>query len=375
MLRRSINPKTLGSFGVALTVFYFLLYDSIAQEQINPQFEIKAIAGHGTSGDLIPFDAFGTASLLPPSTSNLLASRDGKRLYIFHRSQILRFELESGRLDTLSGLGWPGYRDGPASIAQFDINFYQAGGHGLSPDGRHIYLTSNGTIRRIDTTTGDVSTIYSDAFPKRNKIRSLAVGRSGKLYLLFYNRYFVMNPDNDEVKEYILDRKKQGWGEKQGQPPGYIAVDEARGVVYGIERNRKNGAFYRWPILGGDVEWLNHETTGNRHRQYTSDGPVSRMAMANPLGCVVDNEGFVYIGAGDGRTFRRYDPDTETVDSLCRVNRAPNNRNLLAWCKGDGKRNKIFGTWPSFLAFDNMGNRYVGYSVWPRLLQLEKIDP
>lgn len=337
----------------------------------------ETIVGHGVQANRIPFDAVGRAALLPSSASNLLASHDGRRLYLFSRAQVLRFDLEDNRLETLAGLGWPGYHDGPASTAQFDINFYQAGGHGLSPDGRYLYLLANGVIRRIDTATGETATLWNEELAGKGGLRSLAVGsHSGKLYLLFYSGYYVMDPETDSLRHYPLDLQSgNGWGKGRGGPPGYIAVDEERGVVYGVKRNRKSGAFYRWPIDGGVVEWLNHRATGNRGAQYTSDGPVSTMQMANPSGCVVDDAGFVYIGAGDGRTFRRFDPETDTVLSLCRADGASSGKNTLEWCRGDGKRNRVFGTWPGFLAFDNAGNRYLGYGVWPRLVRLKRISP
>jgi len=341
----------------------------------NARFEAEIIAGHGTSTLLNSLDSIGIASLLPPSANNLLVSGDGKWIYLFSRAQVLRFDPSTQRMETLSGLGWPGYRDGPASVTQFHINFYQSGGHGLSPDGRHIYLTANGVIRRIDTNTGETTTIHSTNFPDKKSVRTLAVGRSGRLYLLFHSRYFVFDPATGSSHEYQLVLSEGGWGKGRGQPPGYIAVDESRGVIYGVERNRKNGAFYRWPIRGGTVEWLNNKTTGTRHRQYTSDGPVSDMEMANPMGCTVDDNGFVYIGAGDGRTFRRFDPEKGTVTSLCQAPGSSESRILLEWCIGDGQRNKVFGTWPSFLGFDKRGDFYMGYSVWPKLVRLRKLKP
>ena len=92
--------------------------------------------------------------------------------------------------------------------------------------------------------------------------------------------------------------------------------------------------------------------------------------MANPAGLTIDSLGLVYIGAGDGQTFRRYNPDTQLVESLCAV--AGTTPNRFEWCIGDGIRNHLFGTWPSMLAIDGFGNGYFGYTVWPRLIRLKR---
>jgi hypothetical protein len=183
--------------------------------------------------------------------------------------------------------------------------------------------------------------------------------------------YAVIRPDGHaEVRPLTA-----AWGDAGGSPPGYIAVDEQRGWVYGLERNRQSGALYRWPVEGGVAEWLNHAATAGRDPiQYLSDGPVANLDMANPAGLSIDASGYVVIGAGDGRTFRRYDPDSQIVESLCTVEGTEVNDGSFEWCIGDNVRNKIFGTWPSILTFDDAGNGTFGYSVWPRLVRLRRVN-
>jgi hypothetical protein len=45
-----------------------------------------------------------------------------------------------------------------------------------------------------------------------------------------------------------------------------MVVDEARGLAYGLERNRQSGAFYRWSLDGGAIEWLNRSRGAHGRR-------------------------------------------------------------------------------------------------------------
>lgn len=327
-------------------------------------YRAETLAGHAidspfTTRDAVGRGAFGEFHLL-------VASRNGRYLYVVDQSVVLRVEVATGWVETLSGLGWPGEVDGPAEVAQFETNFYQNGGLALSPDQRHFTFTSPHVIRRVDVETGEASTLPR---PFGRSLRSLATGRqTGNLYVTDWapSSMDVIFPDGGVEARPV--HFPDGGG-----PIGFLAVDEARGVAYGLDRNRKSGAFYRWSLDGGAIEWLNSEAQGTRDPiQYLSDGPVARLDMANPGGMSIDAEGFVYIGAGDGRTFRRFDPDRGVVESLCRVP-SDAGEELFEWCFGDGVRNKVFGTWPSTLAFDDSGNGYFGYSVWPRLVMLRRL--
>lgn len=318
-----------------------------------------AIETHFNARDAVGRGAFGNFELL-------VASRNGRYLYAVDEAVVVRVEVTTGRVETLSGIGWPGEVDGPAGVAQFESNFYQNGGLALSPDQRSFTFTSPHAIRRVDVETGEASTIPR---PFGRSLRALAQGRdTGNLYVIDWlpSSMDVIFPDGG------VEARPLSYPDGGG-PIGFMAVDEQRGLVYGLDRNRRSGALYRWSIDGGPIEWLNPEATAGRDPiQYLSDGPVSRLDLANPGGFSIDAEGFVYIGAGDGRTFRRFDPDRGVVESLCR---APSDAGveLFEWCFGDGVRNKPFGTWPQALAFDDSGNGFFGYTVWPRLVMLRRL--
>jgi DNA-binding beta-propeller fold protein YncE len=324
-------------------------------------YRAQTLAGHAIASEFATRDAVGRAAF--GEFHLLVASRAGRYVYVVDSAVVLRVDTSTGWVETLSGLGWPGDVDGPPAVAQFETNFYQNGGIALMPDQRRLVFTSPYAVRQVDVETGEASTI-----PLPYKPRALAVGRdTGNLYVIDYgpSRMDVLFPDGGSERRAV---------DAAGGLVGFMAVDEARGVAYGLDRNRQSGALYRWPLDGGTMEWLNHQATGTRDpAQYLSDGPVAGLEMANPAGLSIDADGFVYIGAGDGRTFRRFDPDRGVVESLCRVPSDAGDE-LFEWCLGDGVRNQPFGTWPAILAFDDSGNGYFGYTVWPRLVALRRLE-
>ena len=336
----------------------------------HPLYVGQTIVGHNVQQRLGTRDSAGIQGL--GNYKFLAVTRDGRYIYAVE-NEIVRVDQATMRVETIAGLGWPGYRDGPGDVAQLETNTYQAGGIGLTPDGRYLYFTANNRVRRLDLRQMILETVWPSDGSTDNGLRGLAVGRSGNVYFNGWSGFYVLHPDGG-VEQRNIDAS-QAWSGNGGNPPGFIGVDEERGWVYGLERNLKSGAFYRWPVQGGQAEWLNHLSTGSRDpEQYLSDGPVERMEMANPSGLFVDKDGYVYMGAGDGRTFRRYNPDAMTVESLCWAEGYDRSANTFEWCIGDGERNKIFGTWPSFIVFDDAGNGYFGWSVWPRLVRLRRVQ-
>ncbi len=334
----------------------------------HPRYRGQTIAGHGVQSRLSTRDGRGLSAL--GDFTVIVATANGRYLYVVGE-EILRLDQASMRVETISGLGWPGSIDGPADVAQFEVNFYQAGGIGLSPDERSLYFMSPGRIRRVDVLTGEAFTVQPTAL-ERVALRGLAVGASGNVYVNDWGSGFWAITPSGAVEPRPLDLGG-AWGVGNVTAPGFLAVDEQRGWAYGLDRNRQSGALYRWPLSGGRVEWLNSQATGTRDPvQYLSDGPVTSVDMANPAGLSIDKDGFLYIGAGDGQTFRRYNPDTQLVESLCAVAGTTSAENFFEWCIGDGSRNRVFQTWPSILTLDGAGNAYFGYTVWPRLVRLTR---
>jgi sugar lactone lactonase YvrE len=130
---------------------------------------------------------------------------DGQgHLYVADKNMIRAVDLAAGKVTTLAGaFGVVGYADGPGAQATFNLP------SGLAIDGSNLYLTDteNHTIRKIDLTSADVSTIagtprepgLSDGTGGGASFREpegIAVDGAGHL--------FVADTDNNTIREMDL---------------------------------------------------------------------------------------------------------------------------------------------------------------------------
>jgi sugar lactone lactonase YvrE len=117
----------------------------------------------------------------------------GERTYGFRVRRIA----PDGRVSTLAGTGEPGYRDGPALTAEFDVPI------GVAVDGRgNVYVVDSGAhrIRRISP-EGVVSTVagsgaagYADGPAGQAQFwypADIAVGRDGRLYVADWKNHRI----------------------------------------------------------------------------------------------------------------------------------------------------------------------------------------
>lgn len=291
----------------------------------------------------------------------------GSALYYYSGSQIKRYDAGSGLVEVLAGVGVTGYADGPFDAAMFDVNDYQGGGLGLGLDG-DLYLLDQqnfgGIIRVIDLEAREVRTLAGDALGGAldgPTIQCLSIGlESGDIYVGGWGGMFRVTTDGD-VTELPCDET----GELK-----FMAVDEARGLIFAIDRSNP-GAFWEWDIDGGPRRILNSESfEATNNDQYTSDGPVAQMRLFCPSEVILGHGSSLYIGAGDGETFRRYNPDTGQVRSLCE-----NEDGTMEWCIGDGSNNRPFHGWMNKISFDAVGNGYLNVStVWPQTFMLRRVE-
>ncbi|EOD20444.1 hypothetical protein EMIHUDRAFT_208291 [Emiliania huxleyi CCMP1516] len=97
-----------------------------------------------------------------PATSvfyAVAASPDGSALFVadFSNDKIRRVEVTTGEVSTISGSGTAGSADGVGDASQF----YQPSGLAISPDGSALFVADKGNnkIRRVEVATGEVTTI------------------------------------------------------------------------------------------------------------------------------------------------------------------------------------------------------------------------
>ncbi|MEQ8350543.1 MAG: hypothetical protein RH862_03610 [Leptospiraceae bacterium] len=113
--------------------------------------EVITFAGTGSSGSA---DGIGTGASL---ASPLAITTDGAFLYVTEGGYhlIRKINLTTREVVTLAGTGSSGFDDGTGTGASFH------GSCGIATDGDYLYVadTENNTIRMVDKTTGEVTTI------------------------------------------------------------------------------------------------------------------------------------------------------------------------------------------------------------------------
>jgi len=112
-----------------------------------------------------------------------------------------------GNTTTLAGSGTPGYRDGPAELAQFVRPVSLA----IDPDEKTLYVADiyDHRVRRIDTETGRVSTLIGDGEPgfkdgnleeaRINRPAGIEVGSDGTIYFTDSGNHVIRMIRNNKV--------------------------------------------------------------------------------------------------------------------------------------------------------------------------------
>lgn len=87
------------------------------------------------------------------------ATTDGENLFIADMGAIRRIEISTGMVSTLAGGTNLGTSDGSGSSAEFNL------AHGITTDGKNVYVTdqNSSTIRKIEIATSTVTTIAGSA--------------------------------------------------------------------------------------------------------------------------------------------------------------------------------------------------------------------
>src|ERR1051325_6999119 len=287
---------------------------------------ITSIAGDGVpgySGDGGP----GTLARINVPT-HIAADAEDVFFIDFANSRIRRIHLANGVISTFAGTGVAGDSGdgGPATAAQFNVSDSDEGALALDPAG-NLYLadTFNGRIRRIDRSSGIITTFYRPTPGSKDDaggLRSLAFDREGNLYYGGSGRIVEVAPNGTFVRAwgsgtYALPIEgapaaTSGLGHVVG-----LAIDPRGDIVFSddaILRVRRievaNGTLHTVAGIGPAVVGEN----GPANAAYSSPNDVAvdrngRLLIAETLRLRrLDREGHIATIGGTGSFVGRFPP-------------------------------------------------------------------
>ncbi len=220
-----------------------------------------------------------------------------------------------GTIETVAGTGTPGYSGdgGPATEAQ--LNYPED----VAVDGLgNIYIadTNNNRIRKVDASTGNISTFAGGGDPYRLGAVGVAVDASGNVYIADNNNRLVHKVDVSTGNISIFAGGGRLFGSRaegaaaravQIQPRG-LAVDRL-GNVYitesGYDRVYKVNA-------AGIVSTV----AGTGESGYGGDGGAATSAQLLPNDVAVDGAGNLYIADAVNHRIRKVDACTGNISTI-----------------------------------------------------------
>lgn len=231
--------------------------------------ELLQVSGDGSKSYRGDGGPFGDATY--NGMHNVAATPNGD-LYIADSWNhcVRRLDASANTISTFAGTGGPGFSgdDGLAANAGFDFIMCVS----LNPanDILHVADLKNRRVRAIDLSTGTVSTIAGN-------------GRKGRPV------------DGHKAIESPLE------------DPRAVAAD-SKGNVYVLERN---GNVLRVVKANGTI----HTVAGSGKRGF-ADGPALSAEFGSPKHICVDDKDNVYIADDQNKAIRKYDPISQTVQTI-----------------------------------------------------------
>ena len=310
-------------FGVEQGPDGALYITSVGQHRILrldlPSGVLTSIAGTGQSGYLGDGGPATAAQLNEPYEVRF--SADGRTMYFVEMKNhlIRRVDLTSGRIDTLAGDPEAGYAgdDGPAREARFRQP------HSIALDDRdQLYVADIGNhrIRRIDTTTGIITTIAGNGERRlpRDGTRAQGnpmlgpralhvVGRT--MWIALREGHSVWRMDLDSgLLQHVAGTGKSGYS-GDGGPPREATFNGPKGIVASPE-----GMIY---VVDTENQVIRHIDTaadlietiagaGPQVRGFAVDqGPALEAHFDRPHGIGLAADGTIYIGDTNNHRVRR----------------------------------------------------------------------
>ncbi len=310
-----------------------------------------SVAGNGLAG----FSGDGG-----PATAAAIAGPDGVavdsegNLFISVYARVRRIDAASGRITTIAGTGDLGNSGdgGPATAAKL------FGPDELAVDRNgHLYIHDRlaRNVRRVDATTGIITTVASTGPELLFRSSGVAVDPFGNLY--FSADHIVRKIDAATGQIIAVAGTTEAGFEGDGGPatqarlvaPGALALDRAGNLYiadtsnYRIRRVSPDGVITTYAGNGS--------STGGG-----DDGPATQASFNSLSGLAVDSRGDVYLADEGVRRVRRIDGTTGIITTFAG---APGEC-CFHYSGDDGPATNAEMERPIDVALDGSGNLYIG---------------
>ena len=296
---------------------FFSDYDNNVVREVNHATGIiSTVAGNGIAGNTGNGGPATSAEILGPWS--LTADAAGDVFLVDYQDSLVR-EVNhlTGIITTIAGTGTAGYSgDGGAATAAKLSNPKDVA---VNAAGTALYIADSGRIRKVDLTTGIISTIAGNGDWADLGDNGPAVSASiadSELALDAIGDLYVVDTGDEVVRAINLNSglitRVAGTGTFGSGGNGGLATSANLGFPEGIAADA-NGDFYI--LQSGEVSKVDHSTgiislvAGNEGRQdYFGDGgPAGDAGINSPYGIGIDPAGDVYIGdSGDNRVREVY---------------------------------------------------------------------
>lgn len=286
---------------------------------------ITTIAGTGTRG--FSGDG-GPASEATLSIPELIALDAAGNLFITDRgnARVRRIDTRTGRITTVAGNGEPGYAGdgGPATEARLSYPF------GVIADtAGNLFIadTENHVIRRVDATTGRITTVAGNGEPgfagdngpavqaRLQRPHNLTLDRDGNL--------LIGDSENQRIRR--VDRHSGRISTLYGNGAQGVSDD-------GIPAREASFAYFGSLVVDADGNLLIAGWVDNRIRRIDTatgilstiagtgeagfsgnGGPAVSARIHGPYGMALDTGGNVYVAEAENGCVRRIDAVTGTI--------------------------------------------------------------
>ena len=295
--------------------FYICEVDNHIVRKISPGGTMLTVAGNGRRG--YAGDGGPALQAMLNEPYEVRFDSRGHMLFVEMKNQVVRkVDLKTGLISTVAGSGQPGFSGdgGPATQARL------AQPHSIqldSQDNLYICDIGNHRIRRVDATSGVISTFAGTgakslppdgarfATAPLHGPRALDFDRQGNLWLALREGNAVYKLDLQAgTLQHVAGTGAQGFT-GHGGPARQAALSGPKGLSIGPDGNvyladTESHSIRMIDVRKGTLELI----AGTGQRGDGPDGDPLRCRMARPHGVFVDADRAIYVGDSEAHRVR-----------------------------------------------------------------------